>query len=71
MLTPIPRCDPRPERLKRCAICKDWLPADCFQHDRKNPDRRRHDCRACRKERREQLALGMPRFRPWERLRFR
>lgn len=67
-----PRVEPRPERLKRCTLCKDWLPVvECFQRDRHNPDGRRNECRACRSERREQLRWGMPRFRPWQRLRFR
>lgn len=71
MGAPYPRVEPRPERLKRCSLCREWLPVACYQRDAQNPDNHRHECSACRSERRKQLREGMPRFRPYGRVRFR
>jgi hypothetical protein len=68
----IPHVEPRETRLKRCSgPCRELLPITCFPRDRHNPDGRRNECSACRQERREQLAAGAPRRRPWERRRAR
>jgi hypothetical protein len=37
---------------KWCSTCKDWWPVKCFNADRRMPDGRRNECKACRKERR-------------------
>lgn len=44
----IPRATPRPERLKRCAICHDWWPITCYSRDRQHPDGHDNRCRDCR-----------------------
>ena len=65
--TTIPRVEPRRDRLKRCSgPCGEWLPAlDCFDRDRSRPDGLRSVCKACRREREEQLRRGAERRRPW------
>lgn len=48
---PIPRCEPRPERLKRCNSCKHWLPVVAnFDRDKKSPDFHARTCKACKSE---------------------
>jgi hypothetical protein len=66
MAAPYPRVEPRWSRMKRCCACKEYWPIRCFQRDRKNPDMHRNECRACRKQRRDQLKAGAPRRFPWE-----
>lgn len=68
----MPRVEPRPERLKRChGPCGELLPITCFSRARANADGRRGECRACRSERRAELAHGSVRFKPWQRTRSR
>lgn len=64
-MLPIPRVEPRADRLKHCPKCDDWLPVDCFDRDRHRADGRRSVCRACRREREHELARGAKRRRPW------
>lgn len=62
----IPRVEPRRDRLKHCSgPCDDWLPVECFDHDRTRADGRRSVCKACRTERDVELDAGAPRHRPW------
>lgn len=66
MPKPIPRVEPRRDRLKHCSgPCNDWLPIECFDLDRTRADGRRSVCKACRQERQAELAAGAPRRRPW------
>jgi hypothetical protein len=53
MSTLISRVTPRPERLKRCTKCDDWLPIGCFNKYHKSPDGHEWWCRACRHKMRE------------------
>lgn len=65
-MTPIPRLEPRPGRLKRCSRCRLWLPvSQSFTRDRACPDGYRGECSDCRRERRRALEHGARRCRPW------
>jgi hypothetical protein len=51
----IPRCEPRPGRLKRCTKCLQWWTIECFTRDPSSPDFHERRCKACRAERRNHL----------------
>ena len=63
--TIVPRVSPRPERMKKCANCQQWWAITSYQRCAANPDGHRHQCKACRQERRSQLRRGAPRVKPW------
>lgn len=43
---------------KQCARCYEFLPLDRFSLDNARPDKLSYQCRACQKERREELKLA-------------
>lgn len=58
----------RPDRLKRCTTCREWLPMECYSKDSQSPDNHSYNCRACKSERRAELRAGdCKRFKPWGR----
>jgi hypothetical protein len=45
----VPRCEPSPDRLKRCTKCHEWLPIGCFHRRKGSPDFHATECRLCKK----------------------
>lgn len=58
--TPIPRCEPRPTRKKRCRQCKTWLLIGEFDRDTNSPDCHAASCRTCRSEPRKDPIGRLP-----------
>jgi len=52
-------------RVKTCTTCREPWPLECFTRDPSSPDGHERRCKACRYERRDALARGAVRVRPW------